>query len=203
MSSWFIKLYPYLIIFLGLGLLANFFVFYYKFTAPIEPIKIIEEGIAQNSSPADNHLLPVEISGAVNLPGKYFLPPGSIISDVIDQAGGLTAEADLTNTNLNLGSLISPDQSIYIPEANFKTNDSTITAEKDSQVTSTSSDRDKININTGDQEELELLNGVGEKTAKKIIDYRQSNPFDNIEEIMEVGGIGPKLFEKIKDEITI
>ena len=59
-----------------------------------------------------------------------------------------------------------------------------------------------VNINTASAEELEGLDGIGEKLAQAIIDYRSVKPFDTVEEIMQVKGIGEKRFEKIKDRIT-
>lgn len=62
----------------------------------------------------------------------------------------------------------------------------------------------KININTANKQELEKITGVGPVIAQRIIDYRQSNgPFQTIEEIKEVSGIGDIKFEKMKNEITI
>ena len=62
---------------------------------------------------------------------------------------------------------------------------------------------EKININTASESELIGLNGVGEVTAKAIIEYREKKKFENIEEIMEVKGIGVKKFEKIRDKICV
>lgn len=59
-----------------------------------------------------------------------------------------------------------------------------------------------VDINTASAEELEGLDGIGEKLAQAIIDYRSVKPFDTIEEIMQVKGIGEKRYEKIKDSIT-
>ena len=47
------------------------------------------------------------------------------------------------------------------------------------------------------------LKGIGEKTAEKIIEYRKEKPFEKIEDIQNVSGIGTSLYEKIKDSITI
>ena len=61
-----------------------------------------------------------------------------------------------------------------------------------------------ININTASQSELETLPGIGPVKAKAIIEYRRSyKGFVAKEEIMEVRGIGPATYEKIKDRITL
>lgn len=61
----------------------------------------------------------------------------------------------------------------------------------------------KININSASKIELMKLPGVGEKTAIKIIEYREQNKFQIIEDIMNVKGIGIKKFEKLKDYIDV
>ena len=62
----------------------------------------------------------------------------------------------------------------------------------------------QININSAAKDELMQLPGVGEKTALLIIDYRESNAaFKTIEDIMEVKGIGPKKFEKMKKYLKV
>ena len=62
----------------------------------------------------------------------------------------------------------------------------------------------KININTATAEELQLLDGIGETMAQRIIDYRNTNGnFKSIEELMNVTGIGEKKFNNIKDFITV
>ena len=61
-----------------------------------------------------------------------------------------------------------------------------------------------ININTASQPELESLPGIGPTTAQKIIAYREANgPFVNPEDIINVSGIGPGTYERIKDLITV
>ncbi len=60
-----------------------------------------------------------------------------------------------------------------------------------------------VNINTASAEELMSLNGIGEKTAEAIIEYRKSTPFEKPEEIMNVKGIGEKKYENIKNSICV
>lgn len=61
----------------------------------------------------------------------------------------------------------------------------------------------KVNINTADKKELVTLKHVGEKIAEKIMEYRKDNPFQKPEDIMNVNGIGEKVFEANKDTIVV
>jgi len=62
----------------------------------------------------------------------------------------------------------------------------------------------KININTASLAELQTLPRIGPKVAQRIIDYRtQNGPFKKPEDLMKVRGIGEKVFNQIKDLITV
>lgn len=62
----------------------------------------------------------------------------------------------------------------------------------------------KVNINAADVQTLAIIDGIGEKTAQRIIEYRQENGgFASIENIMDVSGIGEKKFEDIKNSICV
>jgi competence protein ComEA len=62
----------------------------------------------------------------------------------------------------------------------------------------------KVNINTASASELETLPRIGPKIAQRIIDFRSKNGnFKKVEEIMKVQGIGEKVFENIRDLITV
>ena len=61
-----------------------------------------------------------------------------------------------------------------------------------------------VNLNTAGVEELDSLPGIGESLAGRIIAWREANgPFENIEQIMEVSGIGEAKFAELKDRITV
>jgi len=63
---------------------------------------------------------------------------------------------------------------------------------------------EKININTATVEQFQNLPGIGSSIAQEIINYRHEHgPFQKVEDIMQVKGIGEKKFEKIKDLITV
>lgn len=61
-----------------------------------------------------------------------------------------------------------------------------------------------INLNSADINDLMNLPGIGEKTAKNILDYRNSiKKFTNVKQLLDVKGIGNAKFEKIKKYIFI
>jgi competence protein ComEA len=60
-----------------------------------------------------------------------------------------------------------------------------------------------VDLNSAPKPELMKLPGVGEKTADAIIDRRRHVPFRNVEEIMDVKGIGEKKFAKMKPFIVV
>ncbi|MEW6402921.1 MAG: ComEA family DNA-binding protein [Chloroflexota bacterium] len=151
----------------------------------------------------------VHVVGAVPRPGLYEFAEGARVQDAIDAAGGLLAEAD--PGSMNLAALLEDGQQLDIPyaagaEPQQGTGEGS-GAFGDPFGTETPTeavDVDLVNINTATAEELDGLPGIGPTTAQKIIEYREVNgPFLQIEDIMNVSGIGPSTFENIKDLITV
>lgn len=62
----------------------------------------------------------------------------------------------------------------------------------------------RISLNFATEEELMKLKGIGRKTARKIIDYRNENGlFQSVEEIQRVSGIGRHKYEAIKEQLSL
>jgi len=62
----------------------------------------------------------------------------------------------------------------------------------------------RINLNKATVEELIQLKGIGQKYAERIVEFREKNgPFKKAEDIMNVPGIGPKIFDSNKDLIVV
>lgn len=163
--------------------------------------KISSKDKSQNKLGKDSEageILIVDISGEINKPGVYKIRPGTRIYELIEQAGGLSENA---NTDvINRASMVSDGQKIVIP--------SKITGGQGSQATDntdiSSNVSGLVNINQADQNQLESIAGIGPSMAKRIIEYRSSNGyFGSIDELMNVKGIGTKKFDKIKAYVTI
>ena len=158
-----------------------------------------------NENNLEKNKIVVEIKGEVARPDVYQLEEGSIIKDLIDMAGGVTEEADLSC--INRAEELVNHELIIIGNINDETESSVVQNSSVSSGNSTDNDSKSstlININTADLEELKKITGIGDINAQSIIDYREANGgFKSLEELKNVDGIGDKTFEKIKDEITL
>ena len=140
----------------------------------------------------------VQISGAVPRPGVYALAQGSRVQDAISAAGGFLVDAD--KTAINLARALEDGEQLDIP---YAAGSGPVLA-TEAPATEVPAASELININTASQSELESLPGIGPTTARKIIEYRDANgPFVNPEDIINVSGIGPGTYERIKDLITV
>lgn len=166
----------------------------------------------------------VDIKGYVKNPGVYEIDNNSLVNDLIELAGGLTKDASTDNINLSKKlsdedvviisskSKVKQDNNKLVSTATIPINKtstiikSTTTKNsdnKDNYKEEIKSDAKTISLNNATLEELMTLNGIGEKKAMSIIEYREKTPFKEIEEIKSISGIGESIFAKIKDYITI
>jgi competence protein ComEA len=171
--------------------------------------------------PPTESLWVVQLSGAVVQPGVYELPAGSRVQDAVRAAGGFTPDASTAAVNLAapikdgeyiIIPAIPPTPVAAIPIATSTPQPATrlenppLTPDPlpATQVPPAATPAGLININTASLEDLDRLPGIGPVMAQRIIDYRTTNgPFAVIDDIMNVQGIGPATFEKIKSLITV
>lgn len=155
----------------------------------------------------------VEISGEINKPAIYKVKLGFRLGELVELAGGLTEKADskYISQNINFASKLEDEQKIYIPSvddtkalvsepiSNPSIQVNPLTPKPNSN-TSTPKVTGLININMATVGELDSLPGIGPATAEKIINAR---PFNSIEELKNVSGIGDAKYSEIKDKVTI
>jgi competence protein ComEA len=123
---------------------------------------------------------------------------------VIGKAGGLLERADYKR--INQAQLLKDEMVIYVPKKGEKVKDlpGTAGAATTAGTTSTGSGVEKIAINSADESELQKLPGIGPAKAKAIISYREEHgPFQKVEDLLEVSGIGEKSLEKIKEQVSL
>ena len=114
------------------------------------------------------------IGGAVTNPGIYPYTGQDTIDSLLKAAGGTTANGDQSSITL------------AVPEKGNQTSPQ------------------KININRAEEWLLEALPGIGTVRAKTIVAYRELHgSFKNTAEIQNVEGIGPTVYNQIKDLITV
>ena len=127
--------------------------------------------------------------------------------DAIDAAGGYSKEA--YDNYLNLASLISDGQMIYVPSEEEVSQGNVESIEGNGGTSGIGVNGNNagnsgglVNINSASKEELMTLPGIDESKADKIIADREENGlFSTPEGIMEISGIKDGLYNKIKDKI--
>ena len=184
----------------------------------------------ENIEEVDNIKIKVDIKGAVKNPGVYEVEENSRVSDVINISGGLTSEADTSVINLSKNVIdemviiiYTKDEINEMKEGSTSIkyiekecvcpkleNDACIEDKIDNIPNNENNSNDKneangkVSLNKATLDELMTLDGIGEKKAQAIIDYRnKNNGFKTVEELLEVDGIGSTTYEKIKDRLTL
>ena len=159
---------------------------------------VIKEDKNINSLDSSNNIIVVEIKGEVLRPDVYELNEGSIVKELIEAAGGLTSEADISN--INRAKEVKNHELVIIRNINDMSN-----VEEHDNIIEIEEDNDGVvSINDADLSKLKEIPGIGDVKANAIIMYREKNGgFKSIEELKNVDGIGEKTFEKIKDSIKL
>ena len=169
---------------------------YYTNIKPIES----EEWVGAQSGPEGENTtqealeeiaetITVQVAGAVHKPDVYEVEKGSRVNDVIKLAGGFTEEAD--QSQINLASKVYDTQKIMV----YKVGEAPEIPSETPLGAWTLKD-----LNEAGLEKLMEIKGVGPSMAGKIIDYRNEHgPFNQIDELLSVSGIGEKKLQTIKE----
>jgi competence protein ComEA len=137
----------------------------------------------------------VHVTGEVKNRGVIFIKEGARAVDAINAAGGALDTADLDR--INLARVLGDGEKLHVPAVG-EIMDNNEGLGYNVEVNS------KININTASAAQLDTLQGIGPVLAQRIVDFRErEGRFERIEDIMKVSGIGPKVFENLKDSITV
>ena len=175
-------------------------------TAPPSPEQPLSTG-----SPPRHKVLPqgvagqpikVYITGAVQIPGVYELRQGDRIYDAVTAAGGTDQGADLEA--INLAALVKDEGYYYVPRLGETPRPEIAAAVAEANAPAGESQHGLVDLNTADAEILGSLPGIGPARAAAIIDHRQQNgPFESIDDILNVQGIGEGIYENIRDLVTV
>ena len=142
----------------------------------------------------EQKMIVIHMAGAVARPGVYHLPEGSRIYQLLEEAGGALEEGELSR--INLAQPLVDGQQVFLPRKGEEGFEQLAFAGDATAV--------RVNINTAAREQLESLPGIGAVKAQSIINHRlQNGPFQSIDNLIEVSGIGEKTLEGIKELITV
>ncbi|HDR7655599.1 MULTISPECIES: helix-hairpin-helix domain-containing protein [Bacillus] len=137
-------------------------------------------------------IIVIDMKGAVVKEGVYEMKEGDRVKDAIEKAGGFLPEAD--RKKVNLAQMVQDQMILYVPNEN----------ERVQEVAAIAKGEGKVQINAASKEQLEKITGIGSRKAESILKYREEHgPFQKIEDLLEIDGIGVKSLEKIKDQIII
>ncbi|MCF6514889.1 hypothetical protein GSH19_01760 [Lactobacillus sp. S2-2] len=160
-----------------------------------------------NESKDDNKIY-VDIKGAVKSPGMYEVTSQMRLSDTIELADGFNKSADVKHVNLS--KKLVDQEVIYIPirgEIKGSPNDLNVTSnDTDNQQDSSNnkSDSTKVNLNSAEKSSLTTLNGIGDKKADQIIDFRKQNgPFNSVDDLKKVPGFGDKTVDNLREFVSV
>ena len=132
----------------------------------------------------------VHVAGSVKSPGIYQLESGTRVYDAVLAAGGFTAKAN--QASVNMARALNDGEQLLISSQNG------VQSFENSMVSSL------ISLNQASASQLEELPGVGPALAGRMIDWRTANGgFKAKEDLLNVAGIGDKLFASVKDLVTL
>jgi competence protein ComEA len=132
----------------------------------------------------------VHVAGSVRAPGIYQLDSGTRVYDAVLAAGGFTEKAN--QSSVNMARALTDGEQLVVSSESSGTSFQGATSSS------------LISLNQASASQLEYLPGVGPALAGRIIDWRSANGgFKTKEDLLNVAGIGDKLFASFKDLVTL
>jgi competence protein ComEA len=132
----------------------------------------------------------VHVAGSVKSPGIYQLDSGTRVFDAVLAAGGFTSKAN--QSSVNMARALNDGEQLLVASV-------TSDAVFGGAMTST-----MISLNQATASQLEDLPGVGPALAGRMVDWRSANGgFKSKEDLLNITGIGDKLFAAVKDLVTL
>jgi len=161
-------------------------------------VEKLEKNTEKNN--VENKYIIVDIKGAVVNPKEYSLLEGARVRELIEAAGGLTAEAD--ENSVHFSKVLKDEECIVVYKKGEIQTTNSINTNPLEVVQGNKNE--KLNINKATLDQLATLYGIGEVKAKAIIEYREKNGgFKSIEDLDKVDGIGSKTVDKLRDKVDI
>lgn len=151
---------------------------------------------AKSTAPgiSSNQVIYIDVAGKVKTPGVYQLPEGSRVIDAITIAGGV--KLGVSTSHINLARKLVDGEQVLIMKEKF------ISAPTSSGRKSIFAG--KVSLNSASKAQFDSLPGIGPVIAQRIIDYRNKNgPFQTLESIQSVSGIGESIFRQISSRLTL
>lgn len=139
----------------------------------------------------------VHVTGAVRTPGLVSLAAGSRVVDAVAAAGGAAEDAEIAS--VNLARPVADGEQLVIPRVGDPPQAAGAAGSGPAAATGV-----PVNLNTATQAELESLPRIGPALAQRILDWRQANGrFAEPSDLLQVSGIGQKLFDGLKDRVVV
>jgi competence protein ComEA len=152
----------------------------------------ISKGEPTSQSPTEikSPKIYVHVAGSVKSPGIYQLDSGTRVYDAVLAAGGFTSKAN--QASVNMARALNDGEQLLI------------SAQGGAQSFENAMVSSLISLNQASASQLEELPGVGPALAGRMVDWRTANGgFKAKEDLLNVAGIGDKLFASVKDLVTL
>ncbi|MBX6396112.1 MAG: ComEA family DNA-binding protein [Alicyclobacillaceae bacterium] len=149
----------------------------------------------------------VDVKGAVRAPGVYHLPVGARVQEAVEAAGGALDSAGLDG--INLAAKLEDGSMVVVPRRPVQDatgrgpalSEQNLSGERGANVEDSG---DVVHLNSAKAEDIDRLPGIGRSKAEAIVKFREEHgPFSSVDKLEEVPGIGPKLVERIRNQVDL